>query len=262
MELELFKAIGQVAGIGGISLGVVLILFRDVIKKNIFPKLTQDQAYKLLRLLIILTCSIGITGIIAWVYPSNNKNNSNSNNKQVLNIDDQDNLLKNGGFEDDYKFWGSGYWETEIYRGSLPPFWSASIRSGFAPEQSSVTNVNGSIDTEIKKSGNKSFKITNNSPLQAHIYGSMSQRITGLQENSNYKVTFWVRAERAGSKTFEITTDLRWIHRKLIESGSYNWQQFTYLFNTGNSNYIDLRFISEEPGTVWVDDIAVKRNFL
>jgi hypothetical protein len=50
METELFKTLGQVAGIGGIALGVLLILFKEIIRKSIFPTLKKDQAYRLLRL--------------------------------------------------------------------------------------------------------------------------------------------------------------------------------------------------------------------
>jgi hypothetical protein len=67
MDSALLKTVGEIAGIGGISLGVVLLLFRDVIKKNIFPKLGVPEAYKLLRLIIILAFAIGIAGLGAWV---------------------------------------------------------------------------------------------------------------------------------------------------------------------------------------------------
>ena len=51
METELLKTVGQVAGIGGITLGVLLLLFRDIIRQNIFPKLPPPEAYRLLRLI-------------------------------------------------------------------------------------------------------------------------------------------------------------------------------------------------------------------
>jgi hypothetical protein len=37
-ELESLKQLGQIAGIGGIALGVLLLLFRDVIRKAVFPR--------------------------------------------------------------------------------------------------------------------------------------------------------------------------------------------------------------------------------
>ena len=49
MDTELIKTVGQVAGIGGVALGVFLLLFRDLIRKQIFPMLAKREAYRLLR---------------------------------------------------------------------------------------------------------------------------------------------------------------------------------------------------------------------
>lgn len=58
---------GKIAGIGGLALGTLLILFRDVVRKNIFSNLTREQSYKLLRLIIVLVWSVAIIGIAAWL---------------------------------------------------------------------------------------------------------------------------------------------------------------------------------------------------
>jgi len=68
MNAELFKTLGQVAGIGGVALGVFLVLFREIIRKSIFPQLKKDDAYQLLRLITILVFIVAITGIAAWVF--------------------------------------------------------------------------------------------------------------------------------------------------------------------------------------------------
>lgn len=68
MDTALFETLGQIAGIGGIALGVLLLLFRDVIRRNIFPNLTRDQAYKIIRLVLVLTFLIALAGIGAWVW--------------------------------------------------------------------------------------------------------------------------------------------------------------------------------------------------
>jgi Carbohydrate binding domain len=173
---------------------------------------------------------------------------------------DKENLLKNGGFEDDLNFWGTGYYETDVYHGSLGVFWAS--RVGTSIDAMNVADVRGDIDSDNHKSGSKSFKITNNSPLEAHIYGSMSQRVTGLLKNTDYIASFWVKAERASRGTLEITTDLKWSKRKLIEPGTYDWKEFSQVFNTDNNTFVDFRIISEEPGTVWIDDIVFRRYFL
>ena len=70
MDAKLLEIVGQIAGIGGLALGVLLIIFRDIIRKNIFPRLPPGQAYRLLRLITGAVWSVAVIGIIAWVYVS------------------------------------------------------------------------------------------------------------------------------------------------------------------------------------------------
>ena len=68
MDANLLRILGEIAGIGGVALGTLILIFRDVIRKNIFPRLDKKQAYALLRLIIILTWAIALVGLGAWVY--------------------------------------------------------------------------------------------------------------------------------------------------------------------------------------------------
>jgi hypothetical protein len=70
VETEILKTVGQIGGIGGLALGVLLIVFRDIIRKNIFPKFPPKEAYRLLRLITGAVWSVAVIGIIAWVYVS------------------------------------------------------------------------------------------------------------------------------------------------------------------------------------------------
>lgn len=63
----MFQTLAGAAGLAGISIGFVLLIFRDIIKKNVFPKLSAEHAYGILRLIIQLTFAVGILGIGAWV---------------------------------------------------------------------------------------------------------------------------------------------------------------------------------------------------
>ncbi|MFC1577649.1 hypothetical protein ACFL36_01430 [Thermodesulfobacteriota bacterium] len=67
---KLLQTTGAIAGIGGLSLGVFIILFREIIRKQIFPTLTKKQAYRLIIILSILIWSLSIIGIIAWLINS------------------------------------------------------------------------------------------------------------------------------------------------------------------------------------------------
>ena len=67
---------------------MLLIIFRQVITKNIFPQLTKEHSYKLFRLVIILAWSISALGIFAWVYSSSMPREAHNTYKIV-------NILKN-----------------------------------------------------------------------------------------------------------------------------------------------------------------------
>ncbi len=68
MDAEVLKTVGQVAGIGGLALGVFLLLFREIIRKSIFPTLTKAHAYRLLTLSAVLIWSVALAGLGAWVW--------------------------------------------------------------------------------------------------------------------------------------------------------------------------------------------------
>ena len=69
MNIEVLKkTVGQVAGIGGLALGVFLLLFREIIRKQIFPQLAKTHAYRLLRLISIFVFLIAVISIGAWVW--------------------------------------------------------------------------------------------------------------------------------------------------------------------------------------------------
>ena len=70
MDAGLLKTLGQISGIGGIALGVFFLLYRDLIRKSIFPKLNKADAYRLLRLISVLIWSVAVIGIAAWVWGS------------------------------------------------------------------------------------------------------------------------------------------------------------------------------------------------
>lgn len=68
MEAEALQAVVKVAGIGGVALLVLWFVYRAIIGKDIFPKLSRTQGASLLRWMIGLTFVAVITGIGAYVY--------------------------------------------------------------------------------------------------------------------------------------------------------------------------------------------------
>jgi hypothetical protein len=68
MEIQLLQAVGKIAGIGGLALGAFVLLFEEVIRKNIFPTLSDDHASGLIRQFMYLTFGVAVCGIAAWTY--------------------------------------------------------------------------------------------------------------------------------------------------------------------------------------------------
>ena len=67
-QVKILEIASAIAGVGGLALAVFLILCREIIRKNIFPNLTRDQAYRVILLIIILAFGTAMAGLAAWLY--------------------------------------------------------------------------------------------------------------------------------------------------------------------------------------------------
>ncbi len=81
MDTFTLEIVGKVAGIGGLSLGVLLIIYRNILAKNIFPMITKQHAARIILVIIILTFVIALTGIASWVYLRTQENKLNYKQK-------------------------------------------------------------------------------------------------------------------------------------------------------------------------------------
>ena len=68
MDPELIKTFGQVAGIGGLGLGVFLLIAREIVQKSIFSTLTKQQSSKIILALAFMAWTTALAGIGAWTY--------------------------------------------------------------------------------------------------------------------------------------------------------------------------------------------------
>lgn len=66
MDLKPIKSAGQIAGIGGIAVVVLLYIFRDILSKTLPP----DFAFKLYCLMIVMVACVAIAGIASWTWVS------------------------------------------------------------------------------------------------------------------------------------------------------------------------------------------------
>lgn len=69
MEGKLLASLGKIAGLGGIALGVLLLIFRGVLQKEFLPQagLSSDQAFAVILSMLILTFGISGIGVLGWL---------------------------------------------------------------------------------------------------------------------------------------------------------------------------------------------------
>jgi hypothetical protein len=68
MDVQVFRTLGGIAGLAGLAIGMILLLYREIVRKSIFPSLTRRDAYRLLRNIAILAWSVAMFGILCWVW--------------------------------------------------------------------------------------------------------------------------------------------------------------------------------------------------
>ena len=69
----IFKAVGAVAGIGGIALAVLLLVYRDLIQAKVFPTLEPAHAALVIGALVVCTFFVAVFGIYGWLVNAANK---------------------------------------------------------------------------------------------------------------------------------------------------------------------------------------------
>ena len=78
MDVQVFRTLGGIAGLAGLAIGMILVLYREIVRKNVFPTLTKRDAYRLLRNIAILSWSIAMFGILCWVWSTANLHRNQS----------------------------------------------------------------------------------------------------------------------------------------------------------------------------------------
>ena len=148
------------------------------------------------------------------------------------------NSVQDGGFE-------SGIvppWGTGSYEPRPEVFWGAA-------------NATATVDTTVAHTGKASLKIVNQSPAAPNVYRTMAQQDSVIA-NAPYCLAFYARSQNSASGILSIAVDHAWSKRSAASPGTYDWTRFQLSF-TAESSMIDVRIISENTGTIWVDDISV-----
>ncbi len=82
--MDFIKEWGLIAGVAGLGLGVFLVLFREVIRKKIFPTLTKKQGFQILLTFMILVWSIALFSLVIYYNQSQDNNDKTEGTENEL----------------------------------------------------------------------------------------------------------------------------------------------------------------------------------
>ncbi len=114
----------------------------------------------------------------------------------------------------------------------------------------------GRIDTDVKRSGYASFRLSNESAVAPNVYGLLGQRVVGLTPNRWYRLRFWIKSEHSIPGAVFYTTEMPWVFHK-PPGGRYDWLEVVHNFTPGALNSVDLVFVIQAKALVWIDDVAI-----
>jgi hypothetical protein len=66
--MESLSELGKIAGIAGITVGALVLIFRSIIHKNFLSKMSETQSYSITRSIIWIAGLMVMFGIGSWVY--------------------------------------------------------------------------------------------------------------------------------------------------------------------------------------------------
>lgn len=138
---------------------------------------------------------------------------------------------------------------------------NSGFESGLPPWQTLVTlNAQGTAapSNESAKIESFSLRIENRSPLMPDRFISLFQKIS-VESGSNYCLFVWTKTVSGTPGILSFTMDKAWSDRIGLPPGSKDWTLYTRTF-VAESASVDLRMISENTGTVFVDDVQLRKG--
>jgi hypothetical protein len=86
MDARVLLICGRVAGIGGIALGILLLVFAKILAPDFFASLglSPSDSFRLVMALMVFTFGIGATGLVCWVIAGAQNHQQRASTPQVL----------------------------------------------------------------------------------------------------------------------------------------------------------------------------------
>jgi len=105
--------------------------------------------------------------------------------------------------------------------------------------------------------GSSSLYIKNVSGRAPDKFGTICQRVP-VKKGCPYLISFYAMGRNiASNSAVSLAVDVKWLIRPIsLPAGSFNWKYFSGVFKL-QTDFAEIRIISEDSGEVWIDDIEV-----
>jgi hypothetical protein len=64
---ETLRVVGEVAGLGGLAIGVVLLVYLEILKTKVLSPMNAKQTFRTLISMLLLTALVAIVGLVIWL---------------------------------------------------------------------------------------------------------------------------------------------------------------------------------------------------
>lgn len=68
MDLSGLSELGKVAGIAGIAIGSLVLIFRSIIHKNFMSKMTVEHSYNITKSIVMIAGIVAVLGMVSYVF--------------------------------------------------------------------------------------------------------------------------------------------------------------------------------------------------
>jgi len=109
------------------------------------------------------------------------------------------------------------------------------------------------IDTDVKCEGGQSVRLESDSAHQSHRFCGLSQTLSPLLPDTDYRLTFRVKGEGVG--VCWCGGGPGWRNRIGLPQGTFDWREVSFEFNPGEAESFEFRInVDSVTQALWIDD--------
>lgn len=142
----------------------------------------------------------------------------------------------------------------------VQPVENGSFEDGLSRWQVMETTFGcGISSSKMGRNESGAMEINNTVPRRPDTYVTAFQIVKGLDKNTEYALSLWVKGLRSKEMNAQMITNTSWANAVQLPSGTYEWTNIVVRVNSGADGSVLIRFLSEDLGKAWIDDVKLDR---